>query len=338
MRFRLLIKLLRMRRFLLISLFLLQIPITFAGFQGDNYPVKYTRNDYIEMWKLVALQKMYDHGIPASITLAQGILESGNGNSTLAREANNHFGIKCHGWDGPGYYMDDDAKDECFRVYKTADESFEDHSQFLMKRRYENLFKLKPTDYKGWAKGLKKAGYATNPKYANKLIDIIEESELNKLDKLSYNEFVAMGGGKKKTSGTKNEKTKKKNVKKAKDDEVEELVIVHGRKVDVSSNNVKYILAKEGDNYERIALDMNLGRWEILKYNDLDKISKINTGDIIYIQPKRSKAEASVHVIKPGESFHDISQLYGIKLKKLMKRNKIEEGTIPVPGKKVKLR
>ena len=338
MRFRLLIKLLRMRRFLLISLFLLQIPIVNAGFQGDNYPVKYSRNDYINMWKLVALQKMYDHGIPASITLAQGILESGNGNSTLARKANNHFGIKCHGWDGPGYYMDDDAKNECFRVYKTADESFEDHSQFLMKRRYEDLFKLKPTDYKGWAKGLKKAGYATNPKYANKLIDIIEESELNKLDKLSYKEFVAMGGGKKKSAVAKNEKAKKKNVKKAKEDDVEELVLVKGRAVDVSANNVKYVLAKEGDNYEKIALDMNLGRWEILKYNDLDKSSKIRFEDIIYIQPKRSKAIVSVHVIKPGESFWDISQLYGIKLKKLLKRNKIEEGTIPVPGEKVKLR
>lgn len=327
-----------MRRFLLISLFVLQMPIANAGFQGDNYSIKYTRNDYIEMWKLVALQKMYDHGIPASITLAQGILESGNGNSTLAREANNHFGIKCHGWDGPGYYMDDDAKNECFRVYKTADESFEDHSQFLMKRRYEGLFSLKVTDYKGWAKGLKKAGYATNPKYANKLIDIIEESELNKLDRLSYKEFVAMGGGKKKpTKETKEDKSKKKNVKKAKEDELEELVIMHGREINISANNVKYVNAKEGDNYEKIADDVKLGRWEILKYNDLDKSSQIKPGDIIYIQPKRSKAEVSVHVIKPGESFRDISQLYGIKLKKLLKRNNIEAGTTPVPGKKVKL-
>jgi LysM repeat protein len=331
LRLRMLIKLLRMRRFLLISLFLVQMPLTFAGFQANNYPVKYTRNDYIEMWRLVALQKMYDHGIPASITLAQGILESGNGNSTLAREANNHFGIKCHGWDGPGYYMDDDAKDECFRVYKTADESFEDHSQFLMKRRYEDLFNLKVTDYKGWAKGLKKAGYATNPKYANKLIDIIEESELDELDKLSYKEFLAMGGSKKKSS------VKKANVKKAKEDEVEELVILHGREIDLSANNVKYTLAKDGDNYEKIAADLNLGRWEILKYNDLEKNSKIKPGDIIYIQPKRSKANVSVHVIKPGESFHDISQFYGIKLKKLLKRNHIESGTKPVPGEKIKL-
>ena len=127
-------------------------------------------------------------------------------------------------------------------------------------------------------------------------------------------------------------------MKKAKEDDVEELIIVRGREVDVSANNVKYVLAKEGDNYEKIAADLNLGRWEILKYNDLDKSSSIKPGDIIYIQPKRSKAEVSVHVIKPGESYHDISQFYGIKLNKLLKRNDIESGTIPVPGKKLKLR
>jgi LysM repeat protein len=331
-----------MRLLLLITIFTLQISVVFADVQDNNIPGRYTRQDYIDMWELVAMQKMFDHGIPASITLAQGILESGNGNSTLAREANNHFGIKCHGWDGPGYYMDDDAKDECFRVYASASESFEDHSLFLMKKRYANLFKLKITDYKGWAKGLKKAGYATSPTYANKLIEIIEDSQLDKLDRTSYNEFLAMGGSKKKkqdvAANENADAKKKKNIKKAKESEMEELILVRGREVSTSDNNIKYIVAKEGDNYEDIATDLELGRWQVLKYNDLEKNTKINGGDIIYIQPKRSKANVSEHIIQVGESFRDISQQYGIKLKKLYKRNNIESGTIPVPGKKLKLK
>jgi len=331
-----------MRRLLFITLILIQTIAVLADAQSNAVPGRYSRQDYIEMWKMVALQKMYDHGIPASITLAQGILESGNGNSTLARKANNHFGIKCHGWGGPGYYMDDDAKDECFRVYKTADESFEDHSQFLLKNRYADLFKLKSTDYKGWAKGLKKAGYATSPTYAKRLIEIIEESQLNKLDRISNKDFLAMGGSKKKkkdsVANSKTEGGKKGHVKKAEEGKVEELVLIRGREVSFSKNNVKYILAKGGDNYEKIADDLELGRWQILKYNDLDKNTKIKSGDIIYIQPKRSKAKEPVHVIQVGESFWDISQHYGIKLKKLLKRNNIEPGTIPVPGKKVKLK
>lgn len=324
-----------------ITLLFLQTISVLAEAQSNANPLRYSRQDYIDMWKMVALQKMFDHGIPASITLAQGILESGNGNSKLAREANNHFGIKCHGWDGSGYYMDDDAKDECFRVYKSADESFEDHSQFLLKNRYADLFKLKVTDYKGWAKGLKKAGYATSPTYAKKLIEIIENSQLYKLDHISYKEFLAMGGSKKKKTTTTvaaTESGKKKHVKKAGESEVEELVLVRGRKVSISKNKVKYILANEGDTYEKIALDLKLGRWQILKYNDLQKNTKIEANDIIYIQPKRGKATESVHVIKVGESFREISQLYGIKLKKLLKRNHIEPGTIPVPGKKLKLK
>ena len=330
-----------MRHYLLIIFFLLRLPTGFAGQSHGGDPVRYTRKDYVEKWKMVALQKMFDHGIPASITLAQGILESGNGNSTLAREANNHFGIKCHGWNGPGYYMDDDAKNECFRVYDTPEQSFEDHSQFLMKKRYANLFKLKITDYKGWAKGLKKAGYATNPQYANKLIQIIEELELYKLDRITYKEYLAMGGKKKESNLVVSSPAKKENVKKAREDKAEELTFVKGRKISVSDNNIKYIIAEENDSYEKIAANLNLGRWQILKYNDLDKNSKIKAGEIIYIQPKRGKAaknSPAYHVIKPGESYRDISQKYGIKLKKLLKRNGIEPGTYPRPGEKVKLK
>src|SRR5690554_4034016 len=135
------------------------ITLSFNGFAQKN---KSTPSEYVEKWKDVAIFQMVEYRIPASITLAQGILESGSGNSMLATRANNHFGIKCHDWTGKKFYQDDDAKNECFRKYKNAAESFDDHSEFLTSRsRYASLFDLKTTDYKGWAKGLKAAGYAT---------------------------------------------------------------------------------------------------------------------------------------------------------------------------------
>lgn len=143
-------------------------------------------HQYVARYKDIAIQEMQNHGIPASIKLAQGILESGNGTSSLARNSNNHFGIKCTSdWTGGKTYHDDDAANDCFRVYRMPEESFRDHSQFLLRRRYENLFKLNPTDYKGWARGLKDAGYATNPRYADLLIDIIERYELFQFDQPS---------------------------------------------------------------------------------------------------------------------------------------------------------
>jgi flagellum-specific peptidoglycan hydrolase FlgJ len=147
-----------------------------------------SRSEYITSWKLVAIEQMKLHGIPASITMAQGILESGNGNSKLAKEGKNHFGIKCHSWEGEKMYLDDDAKDECFRVYVDAKDSYLDHSDFLKKyKRYEFLFSYKSTDYKNWAKGLKDAGYATNPSYAESLIKLIEDEKLFELDKENIN-------------------------------------------------------------------------------------------------------------------------------------------------------
>ena len=139
---------------------------------------------YIENYSIIAKDEMQLYGIPASITLAQGILESGAGRSGLSRKSNNHFGIKCHkDWTGERVYHDDDELQECFRKYKDPDISFRDHSLFLTERtRYKDLFKLKKDDYKGWAKGLRKAGYATDPKYPKKLITIIERYKLFKLD------------------------------------------------------------------------------------------------------------------------------------------------------------
>ncbi|MDM8178052.1 MULTISPECIES: glucosaminidase domain-containing protein [Olivibacter] len=140
--------------------------------------------DYISRYKTIAIQEMNTYGIPASITLAQGLLESANGNSTLAREANNHFGIKCTpDWKGESFFKDDDAINDCFRVYRSPEDSFRDHSEFLLRKRYAPLFELDKDDYTGWAKGLKKAGYATNPRYAELLIDLIERYGLYEYDR-----------------------------------------------------------------------------------------------------------------------------------------------------------
>jgi flagellum-specific peptidoglycan hydrolase FlgJ len=153
-----------------------------AAREAKNH-TKYNTQDYIEVYKSTAIQMMKKNGIPASIILAQGVLESANGNSELARNANNHFGIKCTSdWSGKTYTMDDDQKNECFRRYPSADASYKDHSDFLKRPRYAGLFRLGSDDYKGWAKGLKKAGYATNPKYPQLLINIIEKYKLYKLD------------------------------------------------------------------------------------------------------------------------------------------------------------
>ncbi len=150
-------------------------------------PVTYTSTsglEYIERYKDIAIEEMERYGIPASIKLAQALLESGNGNSTLAREANNHFGIKCTPeWVGGKAYHDDDHRDDCFRVYQRPEDSFKDHSQFLLRKRYEALFELDKDDYRGWAKGLKSAGYATNPRYADLLIELIDRYQLHQYDR-----------------------------------------------------------------------------------------------------------------------------------------------------------
>lgn len=153
--------------------------------EKGNKPLNKYTLQYIKKYAPLAVLEMHKYDIPASITLAQGILESGNGRSRLASKSNNHFGIKCHvGWKGAKVYHDDDEKGECFRKYKYVQSSYKDHSEFLSgRRRYASLFKLRKSDFKGWAKGLKKAGYATDKKYPKKLIKIIEEYKLYEFDK-----------------------------------------------------------------------------------------------------------------------------------------------------------
>ncbi len=285
-----------------------------TGFFPLQAQITEARILYIEKYKELAISEMKRTGIPASITLAQGLLESDNGNSRLARKANNHFGIKCHdSWEGGRIYHDDDAKGECFRRYKSVYDSYKDHSHFLTKAsRYAFLFELKPDDYKRWARGLKKAGYATDPTYARRLIKIIEENELYKYDG-DYDEDKDLFYTVKQT------------------EKPHEIRTVNRR---------DYIIAKEGDTYIDIAKTYEMMKWEVYKYNDLPKDADITPGQRIFIQPKRNKAARGnkFHYVKEGETMYTISQQYAIKLKKLYKRNDMNPGEPIEPGQKIWLR
>ena len=288
---------------------------------------KLTRQDYVELYGQMAVNEMHRSGVPASITLAQGILESGCGNSQLTRNANNHFGIKCHtGWEGKGYYMDDDAEDECFRVYESAEESFKDHSEFLTSRpRYKGLFDLKKTDYKGWAKGLKQAGYATNPKYADLLIKIIEEEGLHAYDKMEANEIppgIAPS-----------------------DIEPDRRPLFYYYSLDPTYdgsvfllNNVKTVKAREGDNPLSLATAHHISLKNILKYNDMEDGEEFIPGQNVFIQPKRKKGDQKFHVVDMGQSMWDISQIHGIKLEKLYEKNLMDANTQPAVGETIYLK
>ena len=309
-------------------LFFLLIVITSKGFA--QVPAnKISKEEYIEMYKSIAIEEMNSFRIPASITLAQGILESANGNSTLAKRANNHFGIKCHkGWNGKTYHMDDDAKDECFRKYSDPFESFKDHSIFLSTRdRYSFLFSLEITDYKAWAHGLKKAGYATNPKYPQLLIKIIEDYNLSQYDKPNFKDFASS-------------KKSKRGKKNAANTEADFNVITIGaanREI-YMNNGVKFIYARKGDTFYKIAQDFNIYTWQVFSYNDLKKNDELTEGQMVYLGKKKSKGTQNAHIVNPGETLLDISQHYGIRLKKLCKYNSLDKDAKLFPNQQIKLR
>jgi len=270
---------------------------------------------YINMYKDLAVSEMKRSGVPASITLAQGMLESDYGRSRLAVQANNHFGIKCNnGWQGATIIHDDDERNECFRRYRSVEESFSDHSNFLSSSsRYGNLFKLHPEDYKGWARGLKDAGYATNPNYANLLINKIEEFELWRYDR---------GNASKATKNT-NESVVTNNISRVRE-----------------NNRIRYIIVNERDTRESIKRDFNLKIWKLSKYNELENNFIPQSGQILYLQPKRNKAEVgkNTHNVVSGDSMYSISQQYGIKIKKLYEMNRMSAMDIPRVGDRLWLR
>lgn len=291
---------------------------------------------YIEKYREIAVKKMQEYGIPASITLAQGLLESGSGKSDLAVNANNHFGIKCHKeWTGMTYIMDDDEKGECFRKYANAEESFNDHSLFLTSRpRYSALFALDIYDYKGWAYGLKSAGYATNPRYAEMLIKIIEENELFLYDSgIKKNQLLA---DKSVTVPLKSEAID--NTERTVRKDFEYVEVTNGNRSIYLNNGVRLTYAREGDNAESIADDLGIHTFQILQYNELGRHEKIEAGAVIYVEPKKKKGSEDYHIVSEGETMRYISQLYGIKLKSLYKKNALQEGHEPEKGTKIYLR
>jgi LysM repeat protein len=308
-----------------------------------------TEKAYIDNYKDIAVSEMKRTGIPASITLAQGMIESDNGRSTLAREANNHFGIKCHNdWSGPKVYHHDDQRNECFRKYGKPEESFYDHSDFLKSgSRYDFLFGLSATDYKGWARGLKKAGYATNPDYANMLIRKIEEENLAYYDheynptvlaqgkKVLVQEFPTVQDSDKSMKPVLPEKT----VKPVNSLDESTLVVARVPRV-LENNRIQYIVVKDGDTREKIENEFQLLRWELPKYNELKNDFPIVPGQVLYIQPKKEKAEPGKEFYNTveGDTMYLISQRYGIKLKSLYKMNRMEEDAQPEPGSKIWLR
>ncbi len=286
---------------------------------------RYTRGEYIRKYQLLAISEMGRSGIPASIKMAQACLESADGNSEMARKSNNHFGIKCRGdWHGARSYYDDDAKNECFRKYKSAEDSYIDHTNFLLGNpRYATLFRLSSADYAGWARGLKKAGYATDPSYDKKVIEIIEVNQLWRLDReLTFEEAVQLE--KQRTPATPDGR----------------LLInpYSSRKISLH-NGLKSAVAREGDTFELLAQEFGLKVWELMKFNDYPQGYEPTPGEILYLQAKKGKAPEiyRYHPVGEGETMHYISQFYGIRLRALYRLNKLSFGEPVEVGQVLKL-
>lgn len=272
--------------------------------------------EYINRYSGLAVEQMKIYKIPASITLSQGLLESGAGQSTLSQQSNNHFGIKCPGkWTGKTVRHNDDAPNECFRAYDDPRESYEDHSKFLTSgSRYAFLFNLDITDYKGWARGLKQAGYATDPSYANRLITIIETYELYQFDKKGYRP----------NNNTKEVKPRFNR-------------LAHQTYI---MNDIIYVVARRGDTFEVIADEFDTSARKLIKYNDLHKEYSLAEGDIVYLHKKKKSADPkyTVHTVRENDSMHSISQRYGIRLENLYKLNVKPNDYVPQIGDLIWLR
>ena len=264
--------------------------------------------DYIHKYRGIAVDEMKHYRIPASITLAQGLLESGAGKSELARKSNNHFGIKCGGsWDGRS--VRHDARNECFRAYKHPKDSYRDHSKFLRSgARYAFLFRLKITDYKGWARGLKKAGYATDPQYANRLINIIELYDLDKYDHKGGLEWA------------------------------EEFPNPHQPYL---ANELLYVVARRGDTFKSLGKEFDISHRKLRKYNELPKDYVFRGGEIVYLEEKRRRATKDhiAYVVRSGDSMYSISQKFGVRLERLYKMNNMDpDSPAPKVGDILRLR
>lgn len=299
-----------------------------------------TPEEYIQAYKDIAIREMKTHKIPASITLAQGLLESGAGNSALAREAKNHFGIKCHkGWEGDTYYMDDDEKNECFRKYDDVEQSFRDHSEFLCGRsRYAALFDLDITDYEGWAKGLKAAGYATNPKYAQLLIDRIKLYDLTQYDQIALgllaesdvepidpeaDEYFELAFS-----------PQDKSIFPLAD------MTPEGRFI-YENNGVRFVYAKEGETPESMAKTFGIKFKRFCEYNCLKHPEEVvfHSGDVVYLEKLRNKNwKAKKYTVQEGETLRDVALRFAVKPEKILRKNGLKEGEKLHKGQELWLR
>jgi hypothetical protein len=314
-------------------LLLLLIPLTLTA-------QRITPEEYIQTYKDIAIREMKAHKIPASITLAQGLLESGAGNSALAREAKNHFGIKCHkGWEGDTYYMDDDEKNECFRKYDDVEQSFRDHSEFLCGRsRYAAIFDLDITDYEGWAKGLKAAGYATNPKYAQLLIDRIKLYDLTQYDQIALgllaesdvepidpeaDEYFELAYS-------------------PKDKSIFPLADMTPDARSIYENNgVRFVYAKEGETPESMAKTFGIKFKRFCQYNCLKHPEEVvfHSGDVVYLEKLRNKNwKAKKYTVQEGETLRDVALRFAVKPERIVKYNKLQDDKHLKKGQKIKLR
>lgn len=359
-------------KLLLAPLLFLFYSIT-AGAQSHSRreAVRLSAEQYITAYSDAAVTDMARTGVPASITLAQGMFESDYGNSPLAKDANNHFGIKCHKeWTGPTYHQDDDAPNECFRKYENVWQSYADHSEFLRTReRYASLFELSKTDYKAWAHGLKRAGYATNPHYAHRIIDLIERYDLTRFDQAGLVasratikpekpaepmriEVAQPGAVQADASQVKSNRRSVPAVsgrdkapvrtwkfKKTTENAPAEKSVTVASTTDASKiNGVPFVLAREGDTWSKIARDQGIELWQVLDFNDAVKNDVVRPGEVVFIRSKKNKAESAlVHQVKPGESLRGISQQYGVKLSRIYRMNELAPGQEPEVGSKVYL-
>ncbi|MGI9527564.1 MAG: glucosaminidase domain-containing protein [Weeksellaceae bacterium] len=332
--------------------------------------------EYIQKYALMAVQEMEQYKVPASITLAQGMLETGGGQSRLAEKANNHFGIKCKKeWTGETIYHDDDAIGECFRKYKSVKESYRDHSRFLVERPYyKRLFDLNMKDYKGWAHGLKKAGYATNPRYAYILINKIEKYNLHEFDQVRstdvYDKVVALYGPvdrkivdpnfkeevliasqnkpeKKKTKPIVN-KNKKEPISLAATEVKEEpktkTIVVPTREINPRARIQRHPIGREyievfpGETLKKISENYDISIDRLMHYNELDRPEDLQANQYLFFARKKNRGAKKYYTVQQGESMYFIAQKTGIKLKQLYRRNRVKEGYEPKAGETLYLR
>lgn len=336
----------------LLSLFIILSTLSLSSQSSKTNKVY---NNYINKYKDLAIDHMQTYKIPASITLAQGLLESGAGESTLAIKSNNHFGIKCSTqWTGKQVYHNDDKKNDCFRKYNSAEGSFQDHALFLTERdRYKSLFSLKATDYKGWAKGLQKAGYATDKSYANKLIQIIEDYELYNYDKAgskskpksknNTQEYIV----EKEVEVEKIETSKPQYNNNRPSNKPSNLATTTNQKILTinshtiyKTHNLVYVIIQTGDTYENIAKEFNFNVNDLFDFNETDRNIPLRAGDLVYLEKKKTRADKPYyeHIVQVGESMHTISQKYGIKTRSLYQINKKDYSYVPTQGDILRLR